>query len=908
MIRRTATLLAAALLFALALGHQANADDPPCELKPREFCFGVETVSAGVSTTQAGAHPDLSLSFELKQDPETKPSPFGMRFPYSPTRNVRINVPPGLIGDPNVLGIPQQCTVSELQSFNQPGGGCPNGSQVGRTTIYAYGLQQPFLEPLYMMQSPEGDAVARLGTIAGIFPIFIDFRVRSESDYGLVAEFNEAPSLAALIRADTTIWGVPADKSHDNERCTPAEVQEENCLVSSARPPGSRPLPFVTNPTRCGVPLEVGVNAASWADPVFDPAKEVRTPFPTITGCNNLPFGPSLVIEPTNRKAGAPTGLDITARSPASDGVDVLEPSQARDIRVTLPEGMTVNPASSDGLDVCSESQAKFGERVSAQCPDAAKLAEFEALIPALPRRLKGAVYLREPEPGNLFRFWGVADDLGAHVKLQGQLNVDEATGQIESVLLDLPQAPLREVKLVFKSGFRAPLVNPPSCGNYSSSYEFTPWSGGPPVKALSPIQINEGCDVGGFDPKLTAGTTVPTAGQHSPFLFTLKREDGEQNPAALDITLPKGLAATFKGIPRCEGFAAETGQCPAASRVGKVIAGVGAGPAPLWVPQPGKRPTAFYLGGPYKGAPLSAIAVVPAQAGPFDLGDEVVRSAIHVDPDTVQGSVKSDPLPQIIEGVPVRYRTIHVEINRPGFTLNPTGCMQKQVEATVTSSQGGVASPTSPFQAANCSRLPYKPRLSIRLNGGTRRGAHPKLTAVMRPRPGDANFSEVSVALPRSAFLDQAHIGTVCTRVQFRADACPQASIYGKASATSPLIDEKLEGNVYLRSSSHELPDLVIALKGPPSLPIEVNTVGRVDSVNGGIRTTFEDLPDAPVSEVRLEMQGGNKGLLINSANLCKSVNRATAKFSAQNGRRLNFKPVVQNSCKGAKRKQGRR
>jgi hypothetical protein len=905
MIRRALLFITTTTLFALALSSSATALEPPCKLEPRPLCFDIEAVKASLSTTQAGAHPDLSLEVAITQDPESKPNVFGLHDSYGPTRNIRFEVPPGLIGDPSVLGTPQQCAVAELMTWNK-GGGCPNGSQIGISEITTYQLLKKFREPVFMMEAPGGDVVARLGVVAGVYPTFIDFSVRSESDYGLTAEVREAPAAARLIGLENTLWGVPADKSHDNERCTADEVFFKSCVVSESRPPGSKPLPFLTNPTRCGVPLELKVSASSWAEP--DRFDFKAASFPQISGCNSLPFGPSLVIEPTNRRAGAPTGLDITARSPASDGVEVLEPSQVRDIRVNLPEGMTINPASSDGLDVCSESQVKFGKRVAAQCPDAAKLADFEALIPALPRRLKGAVYLREPEPGNLFRIWAVADDLGAHVKLQGQLNVDEATGEIESVLLDLPQAPLREVKLVFKSGFRAPLVNPPACGSYSSSYEFKPWSGGPPVKALSPISINEGCDTGSFTPKLTAGTTVPTAGQHSPFLFTLKREDGEQNPAFLDIKLPKGLTASFAGIPRCEGFAAETGQCPASSRIGKIIAAVGAGPAPLWVPQPGKRPTAFYLGGPYKGAPLSAIAVVPAQAGPFDLGDEVVRSAIDVDPDTVQGIVKSDPLPQIIEGVPVRYRTIHVEIDRPDFTLNPTGCMQKQVEATVTSSQGGVASPTAPFQASSCSRLPYKPALSIRLNGGTRRGAHPKLKAIMRPRPGDANFSEVSVALPRSAFLDQAHIGTVCTRVQFRADACPQASIYGKASATSPLIEEKLEGNVYLRSSSHELPDLVIALKGPPSLPVEVNTVGRVDSVNGGIRTTFEGLPDAPVSEVRLEMQGGNKGLLINSANLCKSVNRATAKFQAQNGRRLNFKPVVQNSCKGAKRKKGRR
>ena len=373
----------------------------------------------------------------------------------------------------------------------------------------------------------------------------------------------------------------------------------------------------------------------------------------------------------------------MTIRLPASDGVKVLEPSQMQDITVKLPEGFAFNPAAGDGLATCSADQVHFKERVAAQCPDAAKLADTEFDIPVLERNLKGAVYLREPEPGNPFRIWIIADDLGLHVKLPGQLDVNKQTGQITSVTMDVPQAPVREAKLEFKSGFRAPLITPQKCGEYRTEYEFVPWSGGPPVKGSTPMQINEGCDTGGFAPKLSAGTTDPSAGEHSPFVFTLTRQDGEQNPRSLDISLPKGLAATFAGIPRCDGAAAASGACPAASRIGSVTAAVGAGPAPLWVPQPGKRPTAVYLGGPYKGGPLSIIAVVPAQAGPFDFGDEVVRSAVYVDPaDRARRRSRSDPFPQLIEGIPIGYRTIHVAIDRPGFTLNPTGCEAKAIAA----------------------------------------------------------------------------------------------------------------------------------------------------------------------------------------------------------------------------------
>jgi hypothetical protein len=904
MIRRLAPLVAIAVA-ALCLGTSAQAE-APCELTPRTACFGVESVDASLSTDQAGAHPDLSFSFDVSKDPESKPNIFGLKDSYATTRVVRFELPPGLIGDPNVLGVPQQCTVEELVSWNQPGGGCPNGSQVGLTKIYAYDLSATFTEPVYMMAPPEGEVIARLGFVAGIFATFVDFKVRSEGDYGLTAQITDASAEARLIRADTTTWGVPADASHDTERCTALEAFN-GCVTSVKRPPGSRPLPFMTNPTRCGVPVFLSVNASSWVDPELNPDKEMVAPFPPITGCNKLPYGPSLTVSPTNRRTSSPTGLDLTIKLPKSDGVNVLEPSQTRDIRIDLPKGITVNPGSADGLGTCSVEQVHFKEGVASDCPDAAKMAATEFEIGGLPRRMKGAIYLREPEPGNLFRIWVVADDLGAHVKLPGQLEVDKQTGQIKSVVLDNPQVPLREVKLLFKSGFRAPLMTPSTCGTYNTHYEFTSWAGGPPAIGDVPMSISEGCDTGAFSPKLSAGSTDASGGSFSPFTFTITREDSEQNLSGLDVTLPKGMAASFAGIPRCEGAEAISGHCPAASRIGKTTVADGVGPNPLWVPQPGKDPTAVYLGGPYKGAPLSIVAVVPAQAGPFDLGLEVVRSAVFVDPKSAQATAKTDPLPQIIEGIPILYKAVNVILDRPHFSLNPTSCAQKQTQATLTSTQGKVATPSSSYAASNCARLAFKPNLAIKLFGGTRRSAHPKLKATVKMPQGGANIAATSVALPHSEFLDQAHIKTICTRVQFAAKQCPAGSIYGTAKAKTPLFDFPLEGPVYLRSSSNPLPDLVMALKGPAQMPIEIELAGRVDSVNGGLRTTFDTVPDAPVSEFTLEMQGGKKGLIVNSTNLCAKTNRATAKFTGQNGKATTLHPALKASC-GAKVKKGKK
>ena len=885
------------LAVALWLTPPAGAAEAPCELEPRYRCFGLQALEASLSTYQAGAHPDVSFGFEVREDPKSKLNVFGLRDSYAATRDVRIELPPGLIGNPNVLGEGQQCTVAELIA-STTGGGCPNGSQIGITQVYAYEFETAFREPVYMMEPPGGDVVARVGFIAGLFPTFADLRVRSEDDYGLVVDIADASAEARVLRVETTTWGVPADPIHDTERCTPQEAFL-GCVSSPVRKPGGRVLPFFTNPTRCGVSLSMSVNPSSWIEPELIEERERKTTFPEqIEGCDKLPYGPGLEAQTTSHHTSTPTGLGMTIRLPASD-VKVLEPAQTRDIRIDLPTGVAINPGAAEGLGVCSVAQVHLGKRVAAECPDNAKMASTEFEVGALPRRMKGAIYLREPEPGNLFRVWVVADDLGAHVKLAGQLEVDKATGQIRSVVLNNPQVPLREAVLRFKSGFRAPLMTPHECGEYFTHYEFIPWSGGPAAVGDAPMRISEGCGERGFSTRISAGSSKARAGAFSPFGFTIFREDSEENVAGLDVTLPKGVAASFAGIPRCEGLDAETGRCPAASRIGRTVVADGAGPNPLWVPQPGKDPTAIYLSGPYKGAPFSIVAVVPAQAGPFDLGLEVVRSAVYVDPVTAQATAKADPLPQIIEGIPITYKAVNVLLDRPNFSLNPTSCAHKETRADLTSDGGRTASPTAAFAASDCASLGFKPKLSFRLHGGTHRGAHPRLTTVLRPRPGDANFGSFSVALPHSEFLDQAHLRTVCTRVQFKDDQCPAASIYGQVTARSPLFDFPVEGPIYLRSSNNPLPDMVATLHGPPFFPIEVEAVGRIDSINGGIRATFESVPDAPISKIVARFPSGKKGLIVNSTDLCREVHRVTAKFTAQNGKRRTLHPVLRNSCK---------
>jgi hypothetical protein len=413
-------------------------------------------------------------------------------------------------------------------------------------------------------------------------------------------------------------------------------------------------------------------------------------------------------------------------------------------------------------------------------------------------------------------------------------------------------------------------------------------------VTGIVPLETDEGCGSGEFHPKLKAGTVSPQAGGFSPFVFDVSREDGEQNLAAFDVVLPQGLLAKLAGVPLCPEDQTRSGACPEASQIGIVKAAVGAGSLPLWVPQPGKAPTSLFLAGPYRGAPYSVVALVPAQAGPFDLGNVVVRSAIEIDPHSAQVTIHSDPMPQILQGVPIDYRHVIAEVDRSSFTVNPTSCADKEVKASFLSNGGATASASDRFKAAGCAGLGFSPKLRLRLKGGTRRAAYPSLRAVLTAKAGQANIRRVSVALPRSEFLEQAHIRTICTRVQFAADECPEASIYGRARAFTPLLDRPLEGPVYLRSSSHKLPDLVVDLKGQ----IRITFSGRIDSVNGGMRTTFSQLPDAPLSKFVLQMKGGKKGLLVNSRNLCAGENHAAVKMDGQNGRTHDSHPALKDPC----------
>jgi hypothetical protein len=863
-MRRFVPTLLAALLGAFVLAPPAQADFSE---------FEVESASASLSTNQAGAHADLTTEFALKTQ-------LG-EGDVVQTRDVSVALPPGLLGDPTKF---PKCTLAELTEI-----GCPQSSQVGITEALLLGNTKPIVIPIYNMAAPQGgNIVARLGFIVlPFYPVTINVRVHPEEDYAVSASLGGIASLVPLRTAKTTIWGVPTSPSHDSERITPQEGANGEAPPGGGRASELPPTPFLSNPTRCGVPLEVSVSADTYQRPgVFSTRTADLGP---LGGCGKLSFAPALSATPTSTEAAAPTGLDVDLQVPQDESPEGLATSHLRDARVTLSEGMTLSPGAADGLGSCDASQAAYKADGPAHCPEAAKIGSAELDVVGLEHPLRGALYQRTPEGEELFRIWIVANEEGVHVALPGEIALDQRTGQITSSFAENPQVPLREAKLHIFGGPRAPLANPSRCGAYQTAWELTPWSGGAAVEGNAPMSIDTGCQAGGFSPGLELGTTSPLVGAVAPLVTEITRRAGEGNISGLTLALPPGLLAKLRGVPLCEAASALEGSCPAGSRIGSVAVAAGPGADPLWIPQPGKEATAVYLTGPYKGAPYGLAVRVPAQAGPFDLGTVVTMVALEVDPTTARVIARSDPLPQILKGVPVSYRDLRVYLDRPDFTINPTSCKELSATAAFTSPEGQSATATSPFRLTGCRELPYSPHLKLRFTA-TGRSADPGVTATLTQRQHQAATAAATVILPSTEYIDNSHINNPCTRVQFAAEACPPKSILGHAEAQTPLLDQPLKGPVYFRSDpKRELPDIVADLHGQ----IHIVLVGFIDArVKPGteisrVRTRFLSVPDAPVSKFTMHLYGGRRGLIENSRDLCEGKShKAKVRLVGQNGR----------------------
>ncbi|HET8956144.1 MAG TPA: hypothetical protein VFN18_10850 [Solirubrobacterales bacterium] len=719
---------------------------------------------------------------------------------------------------------------------------------------------------------------------------------------------------------------------------------------------------FLTTPSTCfdpnAAPFQHTYSTYARADSLQNPDPSfpngspfVESKLPPGTSpknCASIPFKPSIGVDPGTKQVDSPAGAVTELKLPVEASATGQETSTMRSARVSLPQGMGLNPSAANGLAACSDAQFGKGSRNPVACPAASKVGTVSVATPPLPEGpLTGNVYVgeqksRDPESGEEFRIFVAAESAryGISVRLIGNVIANAKTGRLTAVFDEpaktnvlrggnadnlpsgLPQVPFTSFKIAIDGGPKAALSSPPTCGPNQTDSQLAPWSGNPAATPTAKFNLDS-LPGGGpcpktmgerpFAPGFNAKPKSDAAKTFTPFSTFISRPPGQQELKGLDVTLPEGATAKLKGVPYCSpeelekiekrSGAAEkkNSVCPKESKIGVATVQAGTGPDPL------KIEGDAYLAGRYKGAPLSIAIVTPALAGPFDLGNVVVRVPLFLDPETAQIRPKTSAIPDVFGGTKLDVRSVFLNINRDEFTLNGTNCRKGATAGTIA---GGGANPLDPgafsafkvsdeFQATGCKKLKFRPKLKVRLFGKTQRAKHPKLRAVLKARGKDANIRKASVALPHALFLDQASLAKVCTRVQFAAENCPKKSIYGKARAFTPLLGKPLEGPVYLRSSNNTLPDMVAHLKGQ----VDVDLVGRIDSFRGGIRTTFGRVPDVPVTKFVMTLPGGKKGLLVNSRSLCAKPVKAFIRIKAQNGRKANSKPKLRTPCKGAKR-----
>ncbi|MCL2770107.1 MAG: hypothetical protein FWD42_08395, partial [Solirubrobacterales bacterium] len=802
----------------------ANSAAPEGVIGPDETfsTFGIQSFSVGAFgpaaevDALAGSHPyELTTTFAL---PTTRVAGRGTGGEENP-RDVEVELPPGLIGNPDAV---VKCVPYDVAHAD-----CSGASQVGVLTVATAGGKRTE-SPIYNLVPPAGVAAQFGARFNGYVTAHIDARVRTEGDYGVTADSLYVSSAEGLVGASVTLWGVPSDSRHDPERSCPgpgnineshfpeAPYQTQPC---TERGP---PVPFLSNPTSCTGPRAASVRIDSWREPgTFVGASGEM---PAITGCGKLDFKPTIAARPTSRASDSPSGLDVELKVPQNANSTGLAEAELEDAKVTLPAGVTVNPSSASGLVGCpllsgrdshvGQSGIDLENGEPANCPEASKVGRVTIETPLLERPLTGGVYVAQQTANpfkSLLALYVAAGEAerGVVVKLAGRVELNQTSGQLTTTFDENPQLPFESLKLDLFGGERAPLATPRTCGSYQPTALLEPFShdgaggeeGTPNAEpSIDPFEITSGpggsaCRESPFAPTFEAGTANALGGSFSPFTMTLRRVDGEQRFSTVSTTLPPGVAGMISRVAPCANAQAEAGDCPAASRIGHVTVEAGVGSEPVSLPQSGKPEDPVYLTEKYGGGPFGLSIVVPAEAGPFDLGTVVVRASITVDSRTGQVSVQSGSLPTILQGVPVDLRAINVMIDRPGFIFNPTDCRPLNVTGAITSAQGSAAAVSSRFQTASCATLGFKPVFKVATSAKTSRtnGASlsVKLSYPTAPQGTQANIKSVHVELPKALPSRLSTLNHACLDSVFNQNPanCPSQSRVGSAKAITPIL-----------------------------------------------------------------------------------------------------------------------
>jgi hypothetical protein len=920
--------------------------------------------------TQAGGHPwGLTVKGEFASERLVVEGSEEV-LPTRDPKDFVTNLPPGLLGDPMAMPRCSLTYVTAESAF------CPADTQIGTYRVTINGGDE-LLGPIVNVTPEQGQSAefALENRTKFDTPLLTAHLVHTAEGYSFTVVSNNIPSLT-IQKLEATFWGVPAASSHDAMRtrfCSnvAAQAKAATGVLSCEKghtSAGIEPVPFLTMPTDCAAgPESTVLRADSWEEPgevkdgEYVGFAKASAVFPGVTGCNELRFDPSIEVHPNTLTADEPVELSVGLKIPLSETPESVATPQLENTTLTLPEGMSISPGIVDGIQACnefgaeginitgpeSEEKGLSGELQLApgHCPAASTVGTAEAITPFLPEPVKGHVYLARPtcgaagqpacteedaRDGKLYRLYlelggtGELAQAGIHFKVPLETHVNTATGQLTTTTLGTPQAPFSELKIHLNGGPRAPIDNPTTCGPAVTTADLTPWSApgvtpqglsmpGTPDATPSSFYDVEGCaNPSKLDAGFSAGTVSPQAGAFSAFTLNFTRQDREQDLAGIQVHTPPGLLGMLSSVPLCGEPQAAQGTCPEASKIGTTHVASGAGSHPFEI---GGN---VYLTTGYKGAPFGLSIVTNVVAGPFNLGLVVVRARINVNRATSALTVTSDPLPQIVFGVPLRLKEVTVNIDRPGFMFNPTDCDAQQITAVISGAQGASSTVASPFAVAGCRSLAFKPTFKVSTSGHTSRLDGASLDAKLSYPAGsvgsEANIASVKVALPKQLPSRLTTLQKACTAAQFEANpaGCPPASVVGIVRASTPLLPVELEGPAYFVSHGGEaFPSLIVVLQGDG---VRVDLTGTTFISKAGITSsTFKTVPDVPVSAFELYLpEEQYSALAVNlpekaKGSLCGQKLTMPTTFVAQNGAEIkeNTKLAVTGCGKAKKVKR---
>lgn len=866
---------------AMEVGAHEHETGPPGVAQ-----FGFEaTGPAGEMVKQAGAHPTF-LTTRLLLNDVFDESVLESIKPVQAPKDLVFYLPLGMLGDPAVT---DPCPASLVQLRGERSG-CPVASRVGTVLpMVAQGIAAPTEDPthehgLYSMEPEHGYAAEFAFGSNGI--TFFEYAsvVRHDGAYMLRVAVPGVPIFASLVGLVATFYGDISE---------PVVVGSKTIAYDRGA--------FITDPMNClepGEARQATFEMSTWVQPASW-LKQSAPAFTELEGCGLLAFSSSMSVVPETTQAEAPSGYTLGLSFPQSpNSGSGLGTPPAKDVKIQLPAGTSISPSAANGLEACqetgpqginiegSESEAPgpdgLLQPVAGHCPAASRLANVQATTPLLREgNLSGQLFLAAPkcgglgqspcgpadaENGNLYSLFLELEDpnAGVIIKLAGKAEVNAETGQITAEFDENPQFPINKLTVEMKHGPQAPLANPRTCGAATAQATITSWAEPYTPESKSsdffPVDWN---GAGGacpatapFAPTLTVGTTSEQAGSTSPFTLTLERKDREQNPLTLTTTLPEGLLAKVSKVAKCpepQASAAPLTGCPAESLIGTVTAAVGSGADPYNVT--GK----VYFTGPYNGAPFGLSVVVPAVAGPFNLGNVIVRVALYVNPHTAQVTAVSGEIPQMLDGVPLRMRRLSVTLNAHEFVLNPTSCAPLSITGEVKAAEGANAAISAPFSATGCKDLPFKPSTSISTEARSTKPEGTGVTLKIALPGGDANVAKTVIGFPTKLPVRLETLRKACLAATFAANpaGCPSASRIGSVTVDTPILSQPLVGPAYLVSyGSSKFPNVVFVLQAE-GVTLDVEGESFVSS-SGALKVTVPAVPDAPFSTFEAVLPSG--------------------------------------------------